>query len=185
MHPLLAYTRRHPAPLSFDVAFTPSARSVLDRTMHAPVPAVTLAQPATEPPIPASSRLVLRSEKFPWLVVVGPVGSAPMFTLGGSSKSRTPKNSAALTNLDVLYAVHTTLMTRITPEEWAGLGAGSKAQRKVAAAYEKRCTRMGGGWEGGVRRVDWLHSKTHLVGVEMDKNSPAGGKVGKLIFGRG
>ncbi|KAI0311682.1 hypothetical protein OF83DRAFT_1177339 [Amylostereum chailletii] len=184
MHPLLAYTRRHPAPISFDVVFTPSARSVLDRTVHAPVPAHTLAQPATEPPTSASSRLVLRSDKFPWLVVVGPVGSSPSFFLGSGSKSS--KSSAALTNLDLLYAVHTTLMTRVTPEEWASLGHGSKAQRKVAAAYEKRCTRMGGGWEGGVRRIDWLHSKTHLVGVEMDKNGAAGGsgKVGKLVFGR-
>jgi hypothetical protein len=184
MHPLLAFTRRHPAPISFDVAFTPSARSVLDKTIHAPVPALTLAQPATEPPIPASSRLVLRSEKFPWLVVVGPVGSSPTFYLG-SGKSRKPKSSAALTNLDVLYAVHTTLMTRVTPEEWASLGNGSKAQRKVAAAYERRCTRMGGGWEGGVRRIDWLHSKTQLIGIEMDKGNSAGDKVGKLVFGRG
>jgi hypothetical protein len=39
---------------------------------------------------------------------------------------------------------------------------------------------MGGGWEGGVRRVDWLHGKTQMVGVEMDKNRSA---VGKLVFG--
>ncbi len=43
---------------------------------------------------------------------------------------------------------------------------------------------MGGGWEGGVRRVDWLGSKTHLVGVEIDKSNEAGENVGKLVFDR-
>ena len=83
----------------------------------------------------------------------------------------------------MLYAVHTTLMTRVTPEEWASLGASSRAQRKVAAAYERRCTRMGGGWEGGVRRIDWLGEKTWLIGVEVDKAAGHGG-AGKLVFGR-
>ena len=43
---------------------------------------------------------------------------------------------------------------------------------------------MGGGWEGGVRRVDWLGSKTHLIGVEIDKSTEGGENVGKLVFGR-
>ncbi|KAI0041948.1 hypothetical protein FA95DRAFT_631371 [Auriscalpium vulgare] len=181
MHPLLAYTRLHHAPISYDVAFTPSARAVLDRTIHAPVPALTLAQPATEPPIPANSRLVLRSHKFPWLVVVGPVGSTPSFYLGSGNK---PRTNACLTNLDVLHAVHNTLMLRVTPEEWESLGKGSKAQRKVAAAYQERCRRMGGGWENGVRRLDWLGSKTRLVGIEVDRGNAASGKVGKMVFGK-
>ncbi|KAI0063806.1 hypothetical protein BV25DRAFT_363368 [Artomyces pyxidatus] len=183
MHPLFAYARLHHAPISYDIAFTPSARTVLDRTIHKPVPALTLAQPATEPPTPASSRLVLRSHKFPWLVVVGPVGSSPSFFLGSGNKPMKSKSNACLTNLDVLYAVHTTLMLRVTPEEWESLGNGSKAQRKVAAAYQERCKRMGGGWEGGVRRLDWLGSKTRLVGIEVDKGGSAG-NVGKLVFGR-
>ena len=33
---------------------------------------------------------------------------------------------------------------------------------------------MGGGWEGGVRRVDWLGSKNHLVGVEIGKGNESG-----------
>jgi hypothetical protein len=177
IHPLLAFSRRHPAPISFDMAFAPTAQTVLlNKTVNVLVPALVLAQLATEPPIPASSRLILRSEKLPWLVVVGPVGS------GESTK---PESSAALTILDVVYAVHVTLMTRVTPEEWASLGDGSKAQRRVALAYERRCTRMGGGWEYGVRRIDWLHSKTHLIGIEMDEGSSAGNRVGKLVFGRG
>ncbi|THH18186.1 hypothetical protein EW146_g2757 [Bondarzewia mesenterica] len=189
MHPLLSYTRLHHAPISYDISFAPSARTVLDRTIHSPVPAHTLAQPATEPPTPASTRLVLRSHKFPWLVVVGPVGSpsgtspSSSFYLGSGSR-KPSRSNACLTNLDVLYAVHTTLMTRVTPGEWESLGNGSKAQRKVAAAYEKRCQRMGGGWEGGVRRLDWLGSKTRFVGVEMDKGTAAGGTVGKLVFGK-
>ena len=184
MHPLLSFTRLHHAPISYDIAFTPSARTVVDRTIHAPVPAVTLAQPATEPPIPASSRLVLRSPKLPWTVAVGPIGSPPSFSIGKSGGQRKATSSAALTNLDVLYAVHTTLMTRVTPEEWAALGEGSRAQRRVAEAYKQRCTRMGGGWEEGIRRVDWLGSKIHLVGVEIDKNNEAGENVGRLVFGK-
>ena len=180
MHPLLSYTRLHHAPISYDVAFTPSARTVVDRTMHSPLPAVTLAQPATEPPIPASSRLVLRSPKLPWVVVVGPIG-APAPKSGAPRKTKT---TLALTNLDVLYAVHTALMTCVTPEEWHSLGEGSRAQRRVAEAYKKRCTRMGGGWEQGVRRVDWLGSKTHLVGVEIDKNNEGDENVGSLVFGK-
>jgi len=184
MHPLLSYTRLHHAPISYDVAFTPSARTVVDRTMHSPLPAVTLAQPATEPPIPASSRLVLRSPKLPWVVVVGPIGSPPKFFIGKGGEKQKAKTSAALTNLDVLYAVHTTLMACVTPEEWHGLGEGSRAQRRVAEAYKERCTRMGGGWEGGIRRIDWLGSKTHLVGVEIDKSNEGGENVGRLVFGR-
>jgi hypothetical protein len=75
-------------------------------------------------------------------------------------------------------------MTCVTPEEWHSLGEGSRAQRHVAEAYKERCTRMGGGWEAGVRRVDWLGTKTHLVGVEIDKSNEAGENVGKLVFGR-
>jgi hypothetical protein len=83
----------------------------------------------------------------------------------------------------VLYALHNTLLTRVTPQEWEALGHGSRAQRKVTEAYEKRCNRMGGGWEGGVRRIDWLHGKTRLVGVEVDKHAHAHG-MGKLVFGK-
>ena len=176
MHPLLSYTRSHQAPISYDIASTPSsACTVVDRTVHSHVATITLAQPATKPPIPASSRLVLRSPKLPWVVVVG----TPSYF--------ETKNSAVLTNLDVLYAVHTTLMTRITHEEWHSLGERSRAQRRVAKAYKERCTRVGGGlvgWGGGVRRVDWLRSKTHLVGVEIDDRNEAGEIVGKLVFGR-
>jgi hypothetical protein len=92
-------------------------------------PAVTLAQPATEPPIPASSRLVLRSPKLPWVVVIGPIGSPPSFFIGirKDDKKRKFRSSAALPNLDVLYAVHSTPMTCVTPKEWYSLGEHSRA----------------------------------------------------------
>ena len=80
----------------------------------------------------------------------------------------------------MLYAVHNTLMLPITPEEWEALGHGSKARQKVTRAYERRCTRMGGGWEGGVRRIDWLGEKTRFVGVEVDRSTG----VGKLVFAK-
>ena len=32
--------------------------------------------------------------------------------------------------------------------------------------------------------MDWLGSKTHFVGVEIDKSNEAGENVGKLVFGR-
>lgn len=181
MHPLLATTRLHSAPISYDVLYTPSTRTVIDRTTQMAVPTHTLSQPATEPPTPTSARIVLRSDKFPWPVVVGPSASksGPRFYLGSSDKS----NRSAITNLDLLYALHTTLLTRVTPQEWESLGHGSRAQRKVTEAYEKRCQRMGGGWEGGVRRIDWLHGKTKLVGVEIEKYGQGHG-MGKLVFGR-
>ena len=183
MHPLFASTRLHSAPISYDVTYTPSSRTVLDRTTHTAVPAHTLAQPATDPPTPATSRLVLRSDKFPWPVIVGPSTSSPGgtgFYVGGSSKS---SRSSSITNLDLLYSLHTTLLTRVTPQEWEALGHGSRAQRKVTRAYEKRCTKMGGGWEGGVRRIDWLHGKTRLIGIEVEKHSNGHG-TGKLVFGK-
>lgn len=176
MHPLLAATRLHSAPISYDILFTPSTRTVLDRTTHLAIPPHTLSQPATEPP--RSSSIVLRSHKFPWTVLVKPSQGSSRFYIG-SGKS----TSSVITNLDILYALHSTLMTRITPQEWESLGHGSRAQRKVTRAYEKRCTRMGGGWEGGVRRVDWLGEKTRLVGVEVDRHAPNGG-MGKLVFGK-
>jgi len=145
------------------------------------------AQPATDPPTPASSRLILRSDKFPWPVVVGLSLSSSGYSSGsgyggslGHSRSRSSSN---ISNLDLLYALHATLLVRVTPQEWEALGHGSRAQRKVTRAYEKRCTKMGGGWEGGVRRLDWLHGKTRLVGIEVEKHGN-GANTGKLVFGK-
>jgi hypothetical protein len=117
-------------------------------------------------------------------VVVGQSGASNSssaskgFYIAASSPSS--KRSSVITNLDVLYALHCTLLTRVTREEWEALGDGSRSQRKVTRAYENRCKKMGGGWESGVRRVDWLGKKTRLIGVEVDKNVG----MGKLIFGK-
>ena len=181
MHPLFAYSRLHHAPIQYDVGRTPSARTVLDCTTHSPVPAHTLAQPATDPPTAAPDQLVLRSHKFPWTIVVKASSPSSSNKKIKRSNSRSSVTGTVITNLDVLYALHTTLMARVTPEEWEALGSGSKAQRKVTRAYEKRCSMMGG-WEGGVRRVDWLGGKTHLIGIEVDRST--GNGVGKLVFAR-
>ncbi|KAF8119810.1 hypothetical protein EV363DRAFT_1379451 [Boletus edulis] len=80
MHPLFASTRLHSAHISYNVTYTPSSRTVLDRTTHTAVPAHTLSQPATDPQTPAASHLVLRTDKFPWPVIVGPSTSSPSGT---------------------------------------------------------------------------------------------------------
>ncbi|TCD69539.1 hypothetical protein EIP91_007162 [Steccherinum ochraceum] len=173
MHPILSHTRNHHAPISYDIMYTPSAHSVLDRTTQSAIPSHTLTQPATEPPMATSSSLILRSHKLPWTVVVGSRSS--------QSKSKAP-SSHAITNLDVLYAVHMSLLKPVTPAEWDSLGHGSEAQAHVTKAYERRCTRMGGGWENGVKRIDWLGSKMRLMGIEVDKTAgvPA---AGIMVFG--
>lgn len=188
MHPLLAVSRLRNAAISYDVTYTPSSRTVLDRNSHMAVPAHILSEPATAPPTPSTSRLVLRSDKFSWPIVVGPSPSSSkskskssggaMFFIATSSSSK--RSSPHITNLDVLYALHNTLTTRVTQQEWESLGHGSRSQRKVTRAYEKRCAKMGGGWEGGVRRIDWLGSKTMLLGVDVDRTTGSG----KLIFGK-
>jgi hypothetical protein len=95
--------------------------SISHSTLATPV---TLAQPAIEPPIPASSRLVLRSPKLPLVVAVGPIGSPPSFFIGKDGEKRKAKSFAVFTNFDELYAVHSTLVTCFTPEEWHSLSEG-------------------------------------------------------------
>ncbi|KZT07055.1 uncharacterized protein LAESUDRAFT_725403 [Laetiporus sulphureus 93-53] len=191
MHPLLAHTRSHSAPIAYDIMHAPSARTVLDKTTRSAIPPLTLAQPATEPPVPPGMQLVLRSTKFPWpITVVAPAPAAaaspiPRFTIGPPKPSHAHAHAGStVTNLDVLYAAHTSLLTPVTPEEWEALGTGSRAQRKVARAYERRCMRAGGGWEGGVRRIDWLGRKTMLVGVEVDKAAGGGSGAASLVFAK-
>jgi hypothetical protein len=135
------------------------------------------------------TQLVLKADKLPWPIVATASGaksnstSGSRFYLGGPNSSSSAKNAESpVTNLDVLYAVHNTLSVRVTHQEWEALGHGSRAQRKITRAYEKRCSKMGGGWEGGVRRIDYLGDKMRLVGVEVDKTTEGG--VAKLVFGK-
>ena len=182
MHPLFAYSRLHRAFIQYDVSRTPSAQTVMDRATGSPVPENTLAQAATDPPTAAPDQLLLRSHKFPWTIVVKAGLPYPSDKKTKHSDSRSPIRGTLITNLDVLYAIHTTLIAQVTPEEWESLGDGSKAQRRVARAYRRRCAPPVGGGENGVRRLDWLGSKTHLVGIEVDRSS--GRSVGKPVFAR-
>ncbi|KAF8879402.1 hypothetical protein BD779DRAFT_1155973 [Infundibulicybe gibba] len=181
MHPLLAYSRLHSPPISYDVIFSPSSRTVVDRSTRTAIPMHTLSQPATEPP--TATRLVFKSDKLPWPIVVTPSGTSGskpgrFFIADGASASGAP-----ITNMDLLHAIHHTLSSRVSQVEWDALGHGSRAQRKITRAYEKRCVKMGGGWDGGVRRIDYLGGKTRLVGIEVDK-TPTEGGAGKLVFGK-
>ncbi|KAK0439168.1 hypothetical protein EV421DRAFT_1821569 [Armillaria borealis] len=142
MHPLLAGNN---APISYDVTFPPSSRSVVDRNTRS---------------------------AFPWPVVFY-LGNAPTI----------PTEAQPISNMDLLYALHNTLAVSVTHEEWNALSNGSPMQRKVTRAYQRRCSKMGVGWEGGVRRIDWLGQEVQLIGIEVDKNASAGG-IAKLIFGR-
>ncbi|PFH48237.1 hypothetical protein AMATHDRAFT_76830 [Amanita thiersii Skay4041] len=184
MHPIMAYSRLHRPPICYDITYPPSSCTVLDRSTLNPVPSHTLTQPATEPP--NYTRLMLRCDKLPWTVCVASPSagsSTSKFYIPGSSHSRT-NSVSAITTLDILFALHNTLTSRVTPSEWEALGSGSRAQRKATRAYEKRCQKQGGGWEGGIRRLDYLGRKMILVGIELDKSSNENGATGRLIFGK-
>ena len=181
MHPLLASSRLHSAPISYDVTYTPSPRSVVDRNTRTPVPNHTLGQPATDPP--TYGKLVLRCDKLPWPIVAQPSGATGGKFFIGTAPSGESGRTVPISNSDLLCAIHTTLSVRVSHEEWEALGKGTRAQRKVTRAYENRCKKMGGGWDGGVRRIDWLGERTRLVGIEVDKDAGAGG-VAKLVFGK-
>ena len=189
MHPLLASSPHNRAPISYDVMFPPSSSTVVDRSTRTAVPSHTLGQPATDPP--TLGKLVLRSDKFPWAILVNagssspsssaPTKSAAKFYLAGSSAHLS--QHTRVSNLDLIYSLHHTLAARVTKEEWDALGTGSRAQRKVTKAYERRCRALGGGWDQGVKRIDWLGGKTKLIGIEVDKAASDSG-VAKLVFGR-
>ncbi|KAJ6473382.1 hypothetical protein C8R47DRAFT_1076674 [Mycena vitilis] len=162
MHPLFEYTHLDHAPVSCDVLYPPSSRSILDRSTRESIPYETLDEPATEPAV--YSQLVLKCELFPWEVIVHPnaAGTAPAKSARFPFTRRRP-----VTNLDVLFALYDALSERLTEDEWVRLGNKSRAQRRISHAYEQRCITLGGGWDAGVRRIDWLDGHTRLVGIEM------------------
>ncbi|KAG6829146.1 hypothetical protein H0H92_005551 [Tricholoma furcatifolium] len=135
-----------------------------------------LAEPATVPP--TTSSLVLTCPKFPWEVLASSART-PLTRAEMRKEARgglmTPNSSSSsilmvrhITNLDVLHAIHLTLAARVMPEEWETL---SNAQKKrIARSYEERCIRTDGGWDEGVRRVDYLCGKTALVGIDFGKD---------------
>ncbi|KAG5641520.1 hypothetical protein DXG03_004825 [Asterophora parasitica] len=139
----------------------------------------TLAQPACSL---STSRLVLISPKFPWPVVAISARKSQNPLRVSKTSSEKADSDVPLTVLDLLHAVHITLIARVTPEEWMSLGHGSRAQKQILQAYERRCVQAEGGWEEGVRRVDYLLGKTLLVGVEMYKTADKRDAVGRLVF---
>lgn len=182
--PLMAASgRSKKSYIEYDVTFLPSARSVMNRHTRSAFPEQTLLQPVTRQP--TTSRLTLRSHKFPWIITVSPSppkGAAKAAFYIGSAPTLA-QQIGPISILDALQAIHLSLNTPITQKEWESLGAGSKTQKKVTKAYRARCTKMGGGWESGVRRIDWLGSKTKLVGLEVE-SGVADGRTCKLSFAR-
>ncbi|KAJ6522473.1 hypothetical protein B0H19DRAFT_973460 [Mycena capillaripes] len=179
MHPLFEYTHLDHAPVSCDILYPPSSRSILDRSTHAPIPYETLDEPATEPAV--YMQLVLKCDIFPWDVIVYPNAAGASLA---KSVARFPfTRRRPVTNLDVLFALYDALSERVTENEWAQLGHRSRAQRRISRAYEQRCIQLGGGWETGVRRVDWLDGRTRLVGIEMmPSKDGVASDVATLIF---
>jgi hypothetical protein len=169
MSPLLAHGLLRRAPISYDTQHAPAA-AALDRRTRTPVASVLLSEPATAPALPCNAVLALAHPALPWPVLVSPSPS------GGPGARHAP-----LTNLDVLSALHASLHRRAGRTEWDALGAGSPAQRRVRAAFERRCAEAGGDERArGLKRIDWLGGKTRLVGIEVDRRG--GGAAGRLVF---
>ncbi|KAJ6473499.1 hypothetical protein DFH09DRAFT_1343529 [Mycena vulgaris] len=181
MHPLFDYTHLDHAPISCDILYPPSSRSILDRSSRAAIPYETLDEPATEPAL--YTQLVLKCDLFPWKIVVRPNASNAC-TLPAKSGRYPLTRRRPITNLDVLFALYDALGERVTEDEWAALGSRSRTQRRISRAYEQRCIKLGSGWEIGVCRIDWLDGRTRLVGVEMalPKNDGGASDTGTLIF---
>ncbi|KAJ6488800.1 hypothetical protein C8R45DRAFT_1073979 [Mycena sanguinolenta] len=193
LHPLFSYIRpvEH-APISCDMLYPPSSRTILDRSTRTPISYETLAEPATQPPL--YDQLVLHVKcdvttwHFPWEIVVRPNAagaSLPSNSVAESPRLNRRKQPLPITNLDVLFALYDALSERVTEEEWARLGHRSRVQRQTRRAYERRCVKLGGGWEAGVRRIDWLDGRTRLVGIEMIQIHSKDGtdaEVAMLVF---
>lgn len=146
MHHTIAYSGRRPA-IAYNVLHAPNHKNVLDPNTHTPMSSHILNLPATSPP---TTELTLLSPHMPWPITV--------------TSSTSPDH--AITNLDVLQAVHAALRVPVSRQEWESLGDGSKTQRRVADAYERRCKECAGDWSNGVRRSDWLGGRTTFFGVD-------------------
>ncbi|EJD06469.1 uncharacterized protein FOMMEDRAFT_17022 [Fomitiporia mediterranea MF3/22] len=175
IHRQLASNNGSPAIL-YDVTRAPSHDNILappptsllasltrrSRAPPQPVPAHTLALPATRPFVP-SLRLSLPASSSSM-----PVPLPRDWVINAVSIGTTDPAHTALTNLDVLHAVYSTLREPVSRREWDALGSGSNAQRRIAEAYSKRCERSGrqSEWDAGVRRVDYLCGRTMMCGIE-------------------
>lgn len=121
---------------------------------------------------------------FPWEVVASSTRKNSVSDSSPNASSVSIAMVRHMTNLDVLQAIHLTLATRVLPEEWALLSGSEK--KRVLKAYERRCIQADGGWDEGVRRVDYLCGKTLLVGVEFvrgkEKDGVEPSVKGKMVF---
>ncbi|KAJ4490942.1 hypothetical protein J3R30DRAFT_158637 [Lentinula aciculospora] len=216
MHPLFATSSSDsPAPIWYDVSRVPSRTSVRCKFAESfttnisrskengeAVPAHVLSESATDPP--TSGKLVLKSDKFPWEVVV---------TAGCAGTTTSSNTTTVVTNDDVLYALYRTLHTPIIQSEWDSIDSDRSTQRRISRAFQRRVEMMqlraardraqaslnagrrvsigdGGEDQEGVRRVDWLMSRTKLVGIIVDRSAGVGESldgvegVGRLIFAK-
>ncbi|KAK7019629.1 hypothetical protein R3P38DRAFT_1256015 [Favolaschia claudopus] len=165
LHPLFAYIRpTNHAPISCDILYPPSSHTILDRSTRSPISYETLLEPATQPPL--YSQLVLKSELFPWDIVVHPNAAGTLPSSKRRHFSRNHTRRRPISNLDVLFALHESLSEKVTEEEWVRLGRNSRMQRRLSRVYEERCAKLGAGWDDGIRRVDWLDGRTRVVGME-------------------
>lgn len=121
-----------------------------------PIPEHELSQSATTPPV---VHLRIITEHIPWTIDVR----------GRTSLQNDPSSRVRV--VDVLEAIHKSLRTGITNEEWNRLQKTSRDQ--IKKAYSRRCLASRAfaltGYEEkrGVRRVDYLEDKTMFLGLTM------------------
>lgn len=177
VHRALAVSAGSAPAIFYDVTRSPAHDNILappptsilasltrrSRAPPQPVPAHTLALPATRPFVPQLT-LALPSPQSGLPIALPAEWAVPVKSMSASDPQHT-----ALTNLDVLHAVYASLRTPVSRREWESLGTGSSSQRRIAEAYKNRCEAMGRQkeWDAGVRRVDWLCGRTMLHGVEV------------------
>ncbi|KAI9439057.1 hypothetical protein H4582DRAFT_110660 [Lactarius indigo] len=111
-------------------------RIVVDWTIHAPVPADTLAQPGTDHPYQRARSLSCIHQ-----ICRGPL------PLGRLVHCRV----SSLANARDAHDLH-------DPRRGAAPGERSRVQRHIAV-YKQCCVCMGDSWECGIHRVDWFGSK--------------------------
>lgn len=149
IHKTIALSPGQPS-LVYNIIFKPSHQNILNGSTMTPISAHTLALSAT---LPRVTELTLTCRELMWPIVV----------------TSTANPQHAITNLDVIEAVHAQLNVPATRREWEALGHNSKPQARVADAYNRRCAQTRD-WDNGVRRVDWLQGRTVLVGIESTPN---------------
>jgi hypothetical protein len=128
---------------------------------------------ATHPPV---MRLRIVSEGLPlWPIDLEYNPGSTGLGLSGMSSASASGDPPPITLGDVLVVLHQRLHERVSPAEWASQSPSQ--QQVVAKSYSRRCRNEerimpGMGNEArqradGVKRVDFLHGRTRLVGLKM------------------